>query len=176
MTPAGEGRRNQPSVVGFPDDFVDFIHTLNAQHVEYLLVGGYAVGVHGHVRATVDIDFLYRRTPANVTRLLAALQEFGAPSVVFDRAHLETPDTVTAFGQPPIRIDLLSGISGVTFDEAQDGVVQIRVEGNILPVIGLAALRANKRASGRPKDRHDLEQLGGSAKEGHPQRGRNRGT
>ena len=65
--------------------------------------------MHGYVRATVDIDFFYRRTPENVTRLLAAMQEFGAPPEVLDRAHLEAPDTVTAFGEPPVRIDLLSG-------------------------------------------------------------------
>ena len=66
MTPAGEGRPNQPSVAEFPVDFADFVHALNANGVEYLLVGGYAVGVHGYVRATVDIDFFFRRTPENV--------------------------------------------------------------------------------------------------------------
>jgi hypothetical protein len=160
VTPAGEGRPNQPSSAAFPVDFMDFVHALNANGVEYLLVGGYAVGVHGYVRATVDIDFFYRRTPENVTRVLAALQEFGAPPVVLDRAHLEAPDTVTAFGEPPIRIDLLSELSGVTFDEAREGAVEVPLDGELLPVIGLRALRANKAASGRPKDRHDLEQLG----------------
>ncbi len=162
MTPAGEGRPNQPSAAAFPVDFTDFVHVLNANGVEYLLVGGYAVGVHGYVRATVDIDFFYRRTPENVTRVLAALQEFGAPPVVLDRAHLEAPDTVTAFGEPPIRIDLLSELSGVTFDEAREGAVEVPLDGELLPVIGLLALRANKEASGRPKDRFDLEQLGGA--------------
>lgn len=160
MTPAGEGRPNQPSAAAFPVDFTDFVHALNANGVEYLLVGGYAVGVYGYVRATVDIDFFYRRTPENVTRVLAALQEFGAPPVVLDRAHLEAPDSVTAFGEPPIRIDLLSELSGVTFDEAREGAVEVPLDGELLPVIGLRALRANKEASGRPKDRHDLEQLG----------------
>lgn len=159
MTPAGAGRRNQPSAAEFPVDFTDFVHALNANEVEYLLVGGYAVGVHGFVRATVDIDFFYRRTPENVTRVLAALREFGAPPVVLDRAHLEAPDTVTAFGKPPTRIDLLSGLSGVTFDEAREGALQIPLDGDVIQVIGLRALLANKQASGRPKDRHDLEQL-----------------
>lgn len=162
MTPAGEGRPNQPAAAEFPADFLDFVHALNANGVEYLLVGGYAVGVHGYVRATVDIDFFFRRTPENVTRVLAALQEFGAPPVVLDRAHLEATDTVTAFGEPPVRIDLLSGISGVTFDEAAEGAVQVALGSDVLPVIGLRALCVNKQASGRPKDRHDLEQLGGA--------------
>ena len=161
MTPAGERRPNQRAAAAFPVDFTDFVHALNANGVEYLLVGGYAVGVHGYVRATVDIDFFYRRTPENVTRVLAALEEFGAPPVVLDRAHLEAADTVTAFGEPPVRIDLLSELSGVTFDEAREGAVVVPLDGELLPVIGLRALRANKAASGRPKDRHDLEQLRG---------------
>lgn len=81
--------------------------------------------------------------------------------MVLDRAHLEAPDTVTAFGEPPTRIDLLSGLSGVTFDEAREGALEVPLDGDVLPVIGLRALLANKQASGRPKDRHDLEQLGG---------------
>ncbi|MCC6244918.1 MAG: nucleotidyltransferase [Gemmatimonadaceae bacterium] len=163
MTKSSVGRSNTPSAAELPADFTDFVHALNANGVEYLLVGGYAVGVHGYLRATADIDFFYRRTPENVTRVLAALAEFGAPPVVFDRAHLETADVVTAFGQPPMRIDLLSGISGVTFDDALDGSLRIHVGGDVVPVIGLRALLANKEASGRPKDRLDLEQLGGAS-------------
>jgi hypothetical protein len=162
VTPAGEGRPNQPSAAEFPVDFMDFVHSLNANGVEYLLVGGYAVGVHGYIRATVDIDFFYRRTPDNVTRVLAALAEFGAPPIVLDRAHLEAANTVTAFGEPPSRIDLLSELSGVTFEEAQDGALHLPIDGDVLPVIGLGALLANKQASGRPKDLLDLVQLGGA--------------
>lgn len=174
MTPARAGDPNHPSAPALPEDFTDFVHALNANGVEYLLVGGYAVGVHGYVRATVDIDFFFRRTPENVTRLLTALQEFGAPPVTLDRAHLEAPDTVTAFGEPPIRIDLLSGLSGVTFDEAREGALHVALDGDVLPVIGLRALRANKQASGRPKDHHDLEQLGGAAPKKPPRSPRNR--
>lgn len=67
---------------------------------------------------------------------------------------------MTAFGEPPTRIDLLSGLSGVTFDEAREGAVQVPLDGEVLPVIGLRALLANKKASGRPKDHHDVELLG----------------
>lgn len=159
MTPDGQGRTNDVRHAAFPEDFRDFIHALNAHRVDYLLVGGYAVGLYGHVRATTDIDFFYRRTPENVVRLLAALAAFGAPPVVLDRAHLEAPDSVTAFGQPPMRIDLLASISGVSFDDAQAQALHVDIEGEALPVIGLVALRANKRASGRKKDRDDLRQL-----------------
>lgn len=92
---------------------------MNEHGVEYLLVGGYVIGMYGHVRATADIDFFYYRTPENVSRLLGALVAFGAPPVVLNRTHLKMPDTVTAFGEPPIRIDLLASISGISFEDAQ---------------------------------------------------------
>lgn len=159
MRRSAHGRANRPDADGFPPDFRDFVAELNGHGVEYLLVGGYAVGVYGHVRATADIDFLYRRTPANVRRLLQALAAFGAPADVLDEAHLAGDGAVTAFGAPPLRIDLLSSISGVSFDEAAAHAVRINVGDEELPVIGLRALRANKKASGRRKDRDDLRRL-----------------
>jgi predicted nucleotidyltransferase len=159
MTPAGEGRPNAVAHDVFPVDFRDFIHELNTHKVEYLLVGGYAVGMYGHVRATIDIDFFYRPSPENVTRLLHALVAFGAPEIVVDREQLARPNSVTQFGEPPVRIDLLSSISGVSFDDAKAEQVELEIAGEMLPVIGLAALRANKRASGRKQDRDDLKRL-----------------
>jgi hypothetical protein len=108
MTPAGEGRLNAVGDANFPSDFLDFIHELNAHAVEYLLVGGYAVGMYGHVRATTDIDFFYRTTPGNVDRLMHALAAFGAPESVVNREQLAAPMGVTQFGEPPVRIDLLA--------------------------------------------------------------------
>lgn len=171
MTPAGEARANTVTDAAFPSDFRDFIHELNAHGVEYLLVGGYAVGMYGHVRATNDIDFFYRTTPGNVDRLLRALMAFGAPEIVIDRDQLAAPKAVTQFGEPPVRIDLLSDITGVSFDEARVESVQIEIAGECLPVIGLEALRRNKRATGRKKDRDDLRQLPTS-----PRRPRARGN
>ena len=159
MTLAGEGRKNDLGDSAFPDDFRDFIRALNAHEVEYLLVGGYAVGMYGHVRATTDIDFFYRRTPDNVQRLVKAMTKFGVPEHLIDAGHLATADAVTAFGSPPTRIDLLASISGVNFEQAQAGAVQVDIAGERLAVIGLASLRANKRASGRKKDRDDLKRL-----------------
>ena len=97
-------------------DFRDFIEAMNSTRVEFVLVGGYAIGVYGVIRATADIDFLYRRTADNVARLCQAMTEFGAPTNVTAAAVLLTPDTVVMFGAPPCRIDLLSDISGVGFD------------------------------------------------------------
>jgi hypothetical protein len=143
----------------FPNDFRDFIRALNEQSVEYLLVGGYAAGVYGHVRATSDIDFFYRATAENVERLVRALVAFGAPAGVIDPPHLRQQDTVTSFGAPPMRIDLLASISGVDYEDAASEAIYLDLEGDRLPVIGLAALRVNKMASGRARDRDDLERL-----------------
>lgn len=165
MSKGGGGRGNQLDDAEFPADFVDFIHALNTSKVEYLLVGGYAVGMYGFVRATTDIDFFYKRTPKNVSRLIAALQAFGAPDNVIDAKHLEAADKVTMFGAPPTRIDLVSSISGVDFETARLDAVHVDVAGNTLPVIGLASLRMNKEASRRKKDRDDLKMLPASPTE-----------
>lgn len=159
MSPKAGGHRNALHHPNFPDDFRDFIRELNAQQVEYLLVGGFAVGMYGHVRATADIDFLYRRTAENIGRLMRALECFGAPSEVIDLEHLAKPEGITAFGEPPNRIDLLASISGVSFEDACAHAVELRIEGDRLLVIGLDALRANKAASGRKKDLDDLQRL-----------------
>lgn len=141
-------------------DFLDFIVCLNERAVDAVLVGGYALGAHGVVRATADIDFLYRRTAKNVRRLCAALEDFGAPPNVIDFEVLMTPDMVTMFGAPPHRVDLLSDITGVSFEQVWAGSVQIVVEGQPLRVIGLEELHANKAATGRRKDARDLRSLG----------------
>ena len=140
-------------------DFRDFITALSGRQVEFVLVGGYAVGAYGVIRATADIDFLYRRTPANVARLCDALRDFGAPRNVVDAESLLTPDTVVMFGSPPHRIDLLGDISGVDFEAVWSGSRRIVLDGLPLQLIGLAELRRNKAATGRAKDKADLRQL-----------------
>jgi predicted nucleotidyltransferase len=146
-------------MTGLSPDFHDFIVVLNEHQVECVLVGGYALGVHGVVRATGDIDFLYRRTAKNVKRLLGAMREFGAPANVLDENALMTTGIVTQFGMPPQRIDLLNAIDGVTFAEVWKGAMTVRVDGQRISVIGLKELRANKGATGRKKDEDDLLQL-----------------
>lgn len=140
-------------------DFLDFIVCLNERRVDFVLIGGYAVGVHGVVRATGDIDFLYRRTRTNVRRLCAAMENFGAPPGVIDEEVLMTPEIVTHFGHPPHRIDLLNTIDGVGVAQVWAGSISIRVQGQKMRVIGLAELRANKAATGRRKDAEDLRRL-----------------
>lgn len=159
MMPRHDVRPNAVRGTEFPSDFRDFIRLLNTHQVDYLLVGGYAVGYYGHARATEDIDFFYRCTPSNVTRLVLALADFGAPSVVIDVDHLSQQEAMATFGEPPNRIDLLASLSGVTFAEASEQKATMTFGGERLPIIGLEALRRNKRASGRKKDRDDLRRL-----------------
>jgi hypothetical protein len=142
-----------------PADFADFIAILTKHRVDNVLVGGYALGIHGVVRATGDIDFLYRPTKLNVRRLCKALREFGAPGNVIDQAALLTPDTVTQFGQPPLRIDLLTSIDGVTFQEVLKGASIVMVGDSKMRVIGRAELLANKLATSRPRDLIDATTL-----------------
>ncbi|RZL33647.1 MAG: hypothetical protein EOP35_17370 [Rubrivivax sp.] len=139
-------------------DFKEFAELLNAHRVEYLVVGGYALAAHGHPRYTGDIDFWLDRSPANVERLLAALQEFGFGSL--DLKHSDfAPDTVIQLGQPPRRIDLLMDIDGVHFDACFQRREIVDIDGLPLNFIGLDDFKANKRASGRLKDMADLEAL-----------------
>jgi len=129
--------------------------------VEYLLVGAHALAVHGVVRATADLDVWVRPSPGNAARVRRALLAFGAPADRFDEADLVQPDSVLQFGVAPVRIDVLTGVSGVAFDEAWPDRVVVQIEGLAVPVLGRAHLLANKRATGRPRDRLDVEQLEG---------------
>jgi hypothetical protein len=144
---------------GFSPDFLDFIVCLNERHVDFVLVGGYAMGVHGVVRATGDIDFLYRRSARNVQALCAAMSDFGAPREVIDQASLMTPGIVTQFGTPPHRIDLLGEIDGVNFLEVWNGATGAAFEGQKIRVIGVSELKKNKNATGRRKDAEDVRRL-----------------
>ena len=141
------------------DDFRDCIACLNDHQVSFVVVGGYAVGWHGAPRATGDIDFLYEQTKDNVARLCAALREFGAPERLIDPRFFLSPGAVTQMGVPPLRIDLLASITGVSFDAVRAGAVAVELDGLRLLVIGLAELRINKRSTGRGKDKEDLKRL-----------------
>lgn len=140
-------------------DFLDFITCLNEHGVDFVLVGGYALAIHGVVRATGDIDFMYRRTKATVRRLCAAMEDFGAPRAVIDEEALMISEIVTQFGQPPYRIDLLNAIDGVSFAKVWSGAITVTIQGQAIRVIGRADLRKNKRATGRPKDAEDARKL-----------------
>lgn len=148
----------------FPPNFRDMLHALSAEGAEYLLVGGYAIGLHGFNRATADIDLWVRRTPENAARVMRALIAFGAPLMDLNETDLMTPRTVFQIGVPPERIDILTSISGVEFDEAWPHRMTCVLDGIEVAVLGRVALVQNKKSSGRPKDLIDLDWL-----ERHPQ-------
>lgn len=142
-------------------DFVDFLAALLAAEARFLVVGAHALAVHGVPRATGDIDVWIERSPENAARVWLALDAFGAPAAALGvrPADLETPDVVIQIGLPPRRIDLLTGVSGLEFDEAWTDRVVHRIDQLDVPFLGREALISNKRASGRSKDLGDLEAL-----------------
>jgi hypothetical protein len=145
------------------EDFRDLLAALGARSVEFVIVGAYAMAVHGVPRATGDIDILVRPTADNAVRVHAALVEFGAPVASHGLAAMDfaQPDLVYQLGLPPRRIDILTGISGVTFDEAWATRLELEFDGLRTSFLGREALIRNKRASARPKDLADLRLLEG---------------
>jgi predicted nucleotidyltransferase len=140
-------------------DFKEFAQCLAARGVEYLLVGGYALAAHGHPRYTGDIDFWVNPSEENIARLLQALDDFGFGSLGLKPADFDA-DTVVQLGHAPSRIDLLTAIDGVAFDDCFARRQQADVGGVELSIIGLDDFIANKRSTGRLKDLADLESLG----------------
>lgn len=140
-------------------DFKEFIRLLNDRSVRYLVVGGYAVALHGHPRYTKDLDVWVEPDPENIDRILDALKAFGFGSLELDADDFLEPDTVIQLGRPPQRIDLLTGLDGVVFDESHATRQEVAIEGISVSFIGLDQLRKNKKASGRHQDLADLERL-----------------
>ncbi len=143
------------------EDFLDILAALTDAGADFLVVGAHALAIHGVSRATGDLDVLVRASPENALRVYRALQDFGAPV----HAHglttddLATEGVVYQMGLPPRRIDILTRIDGVSFDEAWFGRELQVVEGLDIPFLGRAELLANKRTAGRPKDLLDVELL-----------------
>ncbi len=139
-------------------DFWDLLEELKSANAQHLIVGAHALAAHGIARATGDLDIFVNATPENARRVYAALVAFGAPL----GGHLTSPDDfaspglVYQLGLPPRRIDVLTSISGVSFDAAWLGRKTRVVEGVSLDFLGLDDFKTNKRASGRPKDLLDL--------------------
>jgi hypothetical protein len=142
-------------------DFQDLLIELADAEAEFVVVGGYAVAYHGHVRATKDLDILVRANPENAQRVYRALAEFGAPLQNFDVKveDFSTYAGVLQIGLPPRRIDIINRASGITFDEACSEGQAFELEGRRVPVIGLRALIKNKRAAGRDQDLVDSKVL-----------------
>lgn len=140
-------------------DFYDMLSAFTAEGVEYLLVGAQALAVHGVPRATGDLDLWVRATPDNARRVLAALRRFGAPLDQVSEADFASEDVVFQIGVAPRRIDLVTSIDGVGFEEAVSRQTTTVVQDLQIPVLGRADLIANKRTVARPKDLADISSL-----------------
>lgn len=146
---------------GLPPDFRDLLVVFADTGVEFVIVGAYALAFHGAPRASGDIDLFVRATPDNAERVFAALGRFGAPleAAGVTAADFAQPGLVYQIGLPPRRIDVLTEISGVTFDEARESQVTVEMDGRSVAFIGRTALLKNKRAAGRPQDIADAYRL-----------------
>jgi hypothetical protein len=143
-----------------PSEFREFLECLNASGVEYLLIGGHAVAYHGYPRATSDMDVWINRTSENAQRAVTAVRKFfGTEMPGLTVEQLLDPQVVTHFGARPLLIEMLNRVSDGDFTAAWERRVQIDYDGVVTNVIGLEDLRRNKSASGRTKDRLDLENL-----------------
>jgi hypothetical protein len=140
-------------------DFREFVESFNAHEVRYLIVGGYALAAHGLPRATGDLDAWVWVGGDNAERVLAALTAFGFGALGLQTTDFDRADSVVQLGYPPYRIDILTSIDGVEFDEAWSRRLSIDADGLSLHVIGLDDLIRNKVAVDRPQDRADVERL-----------------
>jgi hypothetical protein len=142
-------------------DFVDMLSELSDAGADFLIVGAHAVAVHARPRATGDLDIWVRPTPENAERVWMALERFGAPLHELDRGDLLSDDMVFQIGVAPNRIDILTDIGSVGFEEAWSHRVEVTLAGLSVPVIGRDHLIRAKREAGRPRDLADLAELEG---------------
>lgn len=147
------------ATVNLPPDFREFLKLLNAHHVEYLLIGGYAVAYHGYPRATADMDIWIAVHSQNAERIVTALKEFGFDPPELSPALFVREGQMIRMGVPPVRIDIATTISGVSFAECYAARVVDVLDEIDVNLISLPHLKTNKKAAGRHKDLDDLENL-----------------
>lgn len=140
-------------------DFRDILSAFCEEKVEFMLVGAYALAAHGLPRATGDIDLWIKRSNENAERVWRALKKFGAPLSDLAKDDLTSSGTVIQLGVTPQRIDILTEITGVEFEQAEPERLIISIEGIQIPVIGRTHLIRNKKAVGRPQDEADVSRL-----------------
>lgn len=140
-------------------DFHDMLCALQSAKADFMVVGAYALGAHGIIRGTLDLDIWVRPSAENAQRVFAALADFGAPLHDVTPADFDHPGVIFQVGVKPNRIDLLTRLSGVSFDQAWENREEGEVFGVKVPVIGRQDMIVNKRASGRVKDLSDADDL-----------------
>lgn len=142
-----------------PSDFKEFLRLLADSEVEYLLIGGYAVGYHGYPRATQDLDIWISGHPENADRMVEVLWRFGFSVPELNRELFLKKDTIVRMGVPPIRIEVATSLSGVEFRSCFANRVEDELDGVRVSIMSLPDLKANKKAAGGHKDLDDLEHL-----------------
>jgi hypothetical protein len=142
-----------------PQDFKEFLKLLNAYRVEYLLIGGYAVGYYGYPRATADMDIWIAMTPANADKIVFVLKEFGFDPPDLSPQLFLKEKQIIRMGVPPVRIEIATTISGVNFRDCFAQKIVAEIDGINTNLISLSHLKINKRASARHQDIADLEHL-----------------
>src|SRR5439155_7399665 len=140
-------------------DFRDMLSILNEEKVEYLVVGAYALAAYGNPRATKDLDLWIRCSKQNAEKIVQALSRFGAPSSLIRTQDFIKPGLTVQIGIAPRRIDLVTEISGVTFEDAYPRHIKVEIEGVSVSIIGRQDLLLNKKAAGRPQDLADASWL-----------------
>jgi hypothetical protein len=143
----------------FPTELREFLALLSVHRVEYLLIGGYAVGYHGFPRSTADMDIWVATNETNAAKIIAALEAFGFAGTGMTPKLFLAPDKITRMGNPPLRIEILTSISGLEFADAYAKRIVDVIDGVPVSLISSEHLKINKRASGRTKDLADLENL-----------------
>lgn len=147
------------ATINLPQDFKEFLQLLNDHEVKYLLVGGYAVGYHGFPRATVDMDIWVAINPKNAQKMVAVLEEFGFNFPELNVDLFLEQDKIIRMGVPPMRLEILTTVSGVEFEICYQNRIIAELDGVQIDMIGLDDLKRNKLAAGRHKDLNDLENL-----------------
>jgi hypothetical protein len=141
------------------DEFQEFLKLLNRARVECLVVGGYAVAFHGHVRMTKDLDIFFRNTGDNIAKIIKALAGFGLAGSNVNTASFSEPGAIIRIGVSPVQIEMINAISGITFDTAWARSVVGRYGNVKVRYLSYADLIKNKTASGRPQDLADVAAL-----------------
>lgn len=145
-------------MIPIPHDFLEFLRLLDQYNVKHLLIGGYAVAYHGYVRTTGDLDVFVEASEENARKLMQACIEFGLGSSVTESLLMEEGNVLRC-GLPPMRLEILNRISGVSFEECWESRDFLPMKGVNIPVINVEKLLKNKKASGRTKDLLDFEML-----------------
>ena len=140
-------------------DFKEFIGSLNDNQVRYLVVGGYAVALHGYPRYTNDLDIWIEMSSENARKMVKALEQFGFASLGLKEHNFQVEDQIIQLGYAPNRIDILNSLPGVEFNECFDARLEVEIDEVRVNFIDLENLRKNKRISGRLQDLADLEKL-----------------